>query len=125
MAVASSNCTTAQNVNKIMHKSQIKYEKGNKNEGSQLLDPKISNRYVSLPYIPILDEKIKQTLPKHNISTCFKLIRPLSNFLNSGKDITRNSMASGVYSIPCSCGKFYTGRNTNNLWNDLLSTGIQ
>ena len=31
-------------------------------------------------------------------------------FLNSGKDITRNILSSGVYSIPCSCGKFYIGR---------------
>ena len=54
--------------------------------------------------------KIKRNLLKNNISTYSKSIRPLSNFLNSGKDITRNSLASGVYSIPCSCGKFYVGR---------------
>ena len=83
-------------VNEIIQKRQIKHEKGNKNEGSQLLDPTISNRYISLPYIPILGEKIKRTLLKHNISTCFKSIRPLSNFLNSGKDITRNIVSSGV-----------------------------
>ena len=34
-----------------------RHGKGSKNEGSQLLDFTISNRYISLPYIPILRGK--------------------------------------------------------------------
>ena len=37
-------------------------------------------------------------------------MRPLGSFLKSGKDLTQGDLVSGVYKIPCSCGKFYIGR---------------
>ena len=53
---------------------------------------------------------LKRILGKHNIDTCFQSVRPLDSFLNSGKDLARGDLISGVYKIPCSCGKFYIGR---------------
>jgi hypothetical protein len=53
-----------------------------------------------------LGEKPKQILHKYNVDACFQSIRPLSSFLNSGKE----NLVSWVYSIPCSWGKFYIGR---------------
>ena len=57
-----------------------------------------------------LTKKLKRSLGKHNTDTCFQSVRPLGSFLNSGKDLTRGDLVSGVYKIPCSCGKFYIGR---------------
>ena len=34
----------------------------------------------------------------------------MGGFLNSGKELTWGNLVSGVYKIPCSCGKFYNGR---------------
>ena len=53
---------------------------------------------------------LKRILSKYNIDTYFQSVRPLGSFLNSGKDLTREDSVSGVYKIPCSCGKFYIGR---------------
>ena len=66
--------------------------------------------FISLPYVPTLGEMLKRILGKHNIDTCFQSVRPLGSFLNYGKDLTRGDLVSGVYKIPCSCGKFYIGR---------------
>ena len=63
-----------------------------------------------MPYVPTLGEMIKRILGKHNIETCFQSVRPLGSFLNSGKDLTRGDLVSGLYKIPCFCGKFYIGR---------------
>ena len=57
-----------------------------------------------------LGEVLKRILRKYNIDTCFQSARPLDSFLNSGKDLTRGDLVSGMYKIPCSCGKFYIGR---------------
>ena len=71
---------------------------------------KLTKSFISLPYVPSLGEMLKRILGKHNIDTCFQSVRPLSSFLNSGKDLTRGDLVSEVYKIPCSCGKFYIGR---------------
>jgi len=85
-------------VNEIMKKRLIRHEKGNINESSQLLDTTISKRYVSLPYIPILGEKIKRTLLKHNIAACFRSVGPLSNFLNTKKTQRYDTQQFGNWS---------------------------
>ena len=56
-------------------------------------------------YLKNLGEKFKQILRRYS-PACFESIRPLSCFLNSGKDVTRSNLDNGVYSIPCSCGRF-------------------
>jgi len=53
---------------------------------------------------------LKRILSKNNIDTCFQSVRSLGSFLNSGKDLTRGDLVSGMHKIPCSCGKFYIGR---------------
>ena len=60
--------------------------------------------------MPTLGEMFKRILGKHNIDTCFQLVRPLGSFLNSGKYLSRGHLVSGVYKIPCSGGKFYIVR---------------
>ena len=52
-------------------------------------------------------EMFNRSLGKHNIDTCFQSVRPLGSFLNSGKDLTRGDLVSGVYKIPCSFGVFF------------------
>ena len=37
-------------------------------------------------------------------------MRSLASLFNSGKDLARGDLVSGVHKIPCSCGKFYIGR---------------
>ena len=66
--------------------------------------------FISLPYVPILGKMLKQILRKHNIDACFQSVRPLGSFLDSGKDLTRGDLVSGVYKILCSCRKFYIAR---------------
>ena len=52
--------------------------------------------FISLPYVPILEEMLKRILRKHNIDTCFQSVRSIGSFLNSGKDLTRGYLVSGV-----------------------------
>ena len=77
---------------------------------SQCNELNMLKSFISLSYVPILKEMLKQILCMHNVNTCFQSVRPLGSFLNSGKDLTWVDLASGVYKIPCSCGKFYSGR---------------
>ena len=67
---------------------------------SQCTELNLPKRFISLPYVPTLGEMLKRILGKHNIDTCFQSVRPLGSFLNSGKDLTRGDLVSGVYKIP-------------------------
>ena len=44
----------------------------------------------------------------------------MASFLNSGKDRTSVGQQSGVYKIPCTCGRSYVGRTNQNLKMRLL-----
>jgi hypothetical protein len=77
---------------------------------SQSLDLDVSKSFISLPYVPGLGEKLSRVLRNFVIYTCFQPLRPMGSFFSSGKDLTRGNLVSGVYKIPCSCGKFYIGR---------------
>ena len=66
-------------------------------------------RFISLSYVPTLGEILKRILGKHNIDTCFQSVGPLGSSLSSGKDLTRGDVVSGVYKMPCFCGKFNIG----------------
>jgi len=79
----------------------------------------------------VIKTKVLNFWTKHTISTCFKsILRLLSIFLDSGKDITRKRLARRLYSTHCFCGKFYVGRthqqfverfieNRNSIYNSL------
>ena len=71
---------------------------------------RLTETFHFLPFVPTLGEMFKRIFGKHNTDTCFRLVRPLGTFLNSGKYLTRGHLVSGVYKIPCSCGKFYIVR---------------
>ena len=73
---------------------------------SQCTELNMPKSFISLPYVPILGEMLRRILRKHNIDTCFRSVRSLDSFLNSGKDFSRGDLVSGVCKILCSCGKF-------------------
>ena len=75
--------------------------------------------YITLPSIPILSQKLRRELKKHNINTAFKSGHNISSLLNKGKDKVPRNLQKGVYKIPCSCGKFYVGRTQQILENRL------
>jgi hypothetical protein len=77
---------------------------------SQSSELNLSKSFISLPYAPGLGKKLTRFLQKYKIDTCFQSVRPLSSFLNSGKNLTRGNWVIGVYSITCSCVKFYTDK---------------
>lgn len=63
-----------------------------------------------LPYIKGTTDKISRIISKHNIKTVFKPHCILRNQFRSVKDPLPKLHTSGVYSIPCSCGKYYIGQ---------------
>ena len=75
--------------------------------------------YITLSFIPILSQKLRRELKKHNINTAFKSGHNISSLLNKGKDKIPRNLQKGVYKIPCSCGKFYVGRTQQTLENRL------
>ena len=101
-----SNSNPTKFIDKIIKNRQIKHN--NRviwvSQSSELNIPK---SFISFPYVPILREILKQILHKHNTDACFQSGRPLGSFLNSGKDLIRGDLVSGVHKIPCYCGKFY------------------
>jgi len=77
---------------------------------SQCNELNMLKSFISLSYVPILKEMLKQILCMHNINTCFQSVRPLGSLISSWRDLTQGHLVSGVYKIHCSFGKFYIGR---------------
>ena len=50
---------------------------------------------------------------KHNLSVSFKTEQKVEHFFNSGKNKTDPILGSGVYRVPCPCGKFYVHHINN------------
>ena len=71
--------------------------------------------FTVLLYIQKLSDKLKRILKKHKLNVTFKHSNKIQGFFNSGKDKTSPILGSGVYRIPCSCGRFYIGRNQQQL----------
>lgn len=62
-----------------------------------------------LPYIQGVTDSIGRILRKNNIKPIFKPPQKIGQFLTSPKDERPPLSSSGVYRIPCSCGKVYIG----------------
>ncbi|XP_032686437.1 uncharacterized protein LOC116851269 [Odontomachus brunneus] len=62
-----------------------------------------------LPYLQGITEPISRILDKHDIKIIFKPHRKISQLLPNLKDHKSFLETSGVYKIPCSCGKVYIG----------------
>ena len=71
--------------------------------------------FTILPYVSKLSDKLGKILKRHNLSVSFKTEQKVEHFFNSGKDKTDPILGSGVYRVPCSCGRFYIGRTNQQL----------
>ncbi|PNF14479.1 hypothetical protein B7P43_G18379 [Cryptotermes secundus] len=62
-----------------------------------------------LPYVGSIFNRISRMLSRHNIKSVGLPPKKLSSFLRSVKD-SLELRTSGVYTIPCECGKVYIGQ---------------
>jgi len=67
------------------------------------------NLYATLPYVKDITDKIGRILTKKNMKISFTPYIKLPNMLRPVKDIIPLQL-SGVYRIPCICGKLYIGQ---------------
>ncbi|CAK9820318.1 hypothetical protein ANTPLA_LOCUS10552 [Anthophora plagiata] len=64
---------------------------------------------VFLPYIKGTTDRIAKILKQNNIKTIFTPHTKISQILTTPKDPYPRLASSGVYKIPCTCGKVYIG----------------
>ena len=76
-----------------------------------------SNKFVSLPYIPNLKNKLKKVFSKAGFNVMFKSGRKLSSILTSRnkQKIGKNSYP-GVYKMTCKCNSNYIGHTGKNIY---------
>jgi hypothetical protein len=72
-------------------------------------------RNINLPYIKETTEKNANILRKGNIKISFSPLDTLRKMLEHAKDSLNHRLQSGVYAIPCSCGKQYIGETKRTL----------
>ena len=85
----------------IVKKEQKPKKKKKKDEPS---------KYVSLPFLPGIDKKLKKAFKNAGCSVSFKSPPNLKQILTSkNKDKLPENSNPGVYLIPCECGKAYVG----------------
>ena len=67
-------------------------------------------RHTSLPWIPGVSEKLKKAFKQANVKVTFKSTQNLQSILcKKNKSNVHEHSTSGVYMVPCSCGKKYVG----------------
>ena len=87
-----------------------------KNMDKQKTNKKSNNRYTSLPWIPILSQKLKKSFKKAGCDISFKSPRNLQSILTSkNKPQLPPNSQPGVYFIPTSCKKGYTGETKKKI----------
>jgi len=77
-------------------------------------------RFYTSQYVPDPSKKLKRNLQNNGLRVALKSSNILSSFPNSGKDLTSVEYKSGVYEIPCTCGRSYVGNTNQNLKIRLL-----
>ena len=65
--------------------------------------------YASLPYVKNVTDKIGRILAKKNMKISFSPYVKIRHMLRQVKDIIP-LQSSGIYQIPCVCGKVYIGQ---------------
>ena len=65
--------------------------------------------YATLPFIANVTDKIGRILNKYDIQTSYKSNLKIRDLLGNVKDIVPLH-CSGIYKIPCQCGKVYIGQ---------------
>jgi hypothetical protein len=74
--------------------------------------------FAFLPYVGTIFNTISRVLSQHNIKSVGLPPKKVSSFLQPVKD-NLGLRTSGVYRIPCECGKVYigqTGRSVDTRW---------
>ena len=64
---------------------------------------------ISVPYIKGTIDIIAKILRKKNINVTLSPLNTIKKMLDQGKDKVDPNKRTGVYVIPCSCGKEYIG----------------
>lgn len=105
--------------NKIIKQRIFKYY--NNRTTKPIITNNTSKKYIAIPYVNSLSEKIKHILNKHNIITCHKGYNLINQVFTPLKSKTPKKKKSNVvYSIKCSnCPKTYIGMTTQSLNNRL------
>ena len=68
------------------------------------------NMFVSLPYVPGIDKKLKKVFSKAGLNVVYKSGRNLESVLsNRNKPKLSPNSCPGCYRIPCHCGANYIG----------------
>ncbi|XP_046382358.1 uncharacterized protein LOC124153306 [Ischnura elegans] len=75
-------------------------------------DPPIAR--ACLPYISSVSGKISRILKRNNIQTIHKPPSKIRDILVEAKD-PRGLKISGVYRVPCGCGKVYVGETARTI----------
>ena len=89
----------------------------------QLEDDDEFQNSVSIPWIPGLSSKLKKPFKNAGINVTFKSTPNLQSILcKKNKSSIDQQSTSGVYMIPCSCGKQYVGRYRCNDKNTIETT---
>ena len=70
-----------------------------------------TGKFVSLPYIPGVSQKLKAEFSKAGLNTVFKSGTNLQTILTSrNKPTLPTNSYPGCYRVPCNCGGYYTGQ---------------
>jgi len=101
------------NIKKIIKERVHKFYNNNHTQYKNNEDYK----YISLPYISGLSEKIKKVLRHYNIKIGFRNENKLGKFFSKTKDKTPKMLQTHiVYQIPCkSCNSVYIGQTSQHL----------
>ena len=97
------NQTTLRLKNKISSLTNIEMPNEEEKEEEE------GKKWTILPYVQGTTEHISRILSKHNIKVIAKPQRKIAQLLPNPKDRRPRLETSGVYKIPCSCGKAYIG----------------
>ena len=69
---------------------------------------------LSLPHIKRSMDRISRFLDKRNVKTLFKTFKMIKKLYRFLKDNMDPMLGSGVYQIPCLCGKNYIGQTSSS-----------
>ena len=93
---------------KILESIVKNYQPNNNNNDNSTDDKK----YVSLPFVPGIDKKLKNVYHKAGLKVMFKSGKSLQSLLTArNKPKLPNNSYPGVYRVPCQCGGNYTGQS--------------
>ena len=92
-----------------------KFEKINKTTLSQE-SQKQTNTYLSLPYFPIITNKLENLFKKYSIKVAYNGSGKLRDWMETTKTKQKIEEKSGVYKLICNnCEKFYIGKTKRQL----------